>query len=317
MTLQQLEYALSLRKLKSYSRTAAAMGISQPGISLQIKKLEEDLGLTLFDRSTRSIKPTEAGEIFLEKSELLLTQARQVRELGKELGEEFSGKFSIGIIPTLAPYLLPLFVQQLNETFPKLHITVKEVVTEEIIDGIKSGLLDFGIISTPIESRVRFRVDPLFYEKFLLFVSNKHPFFEKEKIKVEDIPTGDIWLLKEGNCLRNQVDNICNLSRRSSSSSPLFYFESNSIESLCRVIEHKGGITVLPELTTIFFDDERDSMVKEIEGPKRVREVSLIYLPNHLRAHFISEIGEVIKGSVPRRLLEKGNISPIHTNVEV
>lgn len=293
------------------------MGITQPGISLQIKKLEEDLGLVLFDRSTRAVSPTEAGSLFLEKAQLLLTQAKQLKELGKDLGEEFSGKLNIGIIPTLAPYLLPLFVQQLTDSFPKLKIIVKEVVTEEIIEGIKAGELDFGIISTPIESQVKFQVLPLFYEKFLLFVSSKHKLFDKEVIDIANIPPGDIWLLKEGNCLRNQVDDICNLNADKRNSSTLFYFESNSIESLCRIVEHKGGVTILPELTTISFDSEREAMIKELEGPERVREVSLIHLPNHLRAHFIEEIGEVIKGSVPKNLLEKGARDLVHTNVVV
>ncbi|MCI4669859.1 MAG: hydrogen peroxide-inducible genes activator [Bacteroidia bacterium] len=317
MTLQQLEYALALQKYGSYSRTATAMGITQPGISLQIKRLEDSLGLVLFDRTTRMVKPTEAGQLFLDKAQLLLAQARQLRELGKDLGEEYSGKFNIGIIPTLAPYLLPLFVQQLNESFPKLHITVREVVTEEIIEGIKTGELDFGIISTPIESKIKFQVLPLFYEKFLLFVSSKHELFETESIDIATVPPGDIWLLKEGNCLRNQVDDICNLNTRKRSPSTLFYFESNSIESLCRIVEHKGGVTILPELTTISFDSERESMIKELEGPERVREVSLIHLPNHLRSPFIAQIGEVIKGSVPRKLLEKGERDLVHTNVVV
>lgn len=293
------------------------MGITQPGISLQIKKLEEALGLQLFDRSTRAVKPTESGNVFLEKAQILITQAKQLRELGKDLGDEFSGKLNIGIIPTLAPYLLPLFVQQLTERFPKVKITVKEVVTEEIIEGIKTGELDFGMISTPIDSQIKFQIIPLFYEKFLLFVSSKHELFEEEVIDVGTVAPGDIWLLKEGNCLRNQVDDICNLNRDKRNSSTLFYFESNSIESLCRIVEHKGGITILPELTTISFDSEREAMIKELEGPERVREVSLIHLPNHLRSPFIEEIGEVIKGSVPKKLLEKGERDLVHTNVIV
>ena len=317
MTLQQLEYALALKRVGSYGRAAKSVGISQPAMSIQIQNLERDIGLTLFDRSQKKVRITHEGEKFLERAQLLLTQARQLKDLANLLGEGESGQINVGIIPTLAPYLLPLFMEKLNQRFPKLTIFAEEAVTEEIIHGIKSGTFDVGIIATPIETEVTFSFDPLFYESFLLFVSQTHPLFKKSKIDITEVPKKDILLLREGNCLRNQVDNICDLQSQNDSSPTLFYFESTSIESLCRIVEYKGGITVLPELTTLYFDSERETMIKDLKGPKRVREISLVHLPNHVKSSIIQQIGQLIRDSVPKRLLKKGNFDPIHTNLRV
>ncbi len=317
MTLLQLEYALALQRLGNYGRASKSVGISQPGLSIQIKNLEEELGITLFDRSQKQVTATAAGEVFLERAQLLLTQSRQLKELANALSEEYEGKIDVGIIPTLAPYLLPLFISQLNEQYPKLKVHVKEAITEEIVQGIKTGELDFGIIATPIESKIMLSVLPLFYESFMLFISPEHQLYPKEKIEIEEIPISDIYLLKEGNCLRNQVDDICEVQDRAEHENNLFYFESTSIESLCRIVEYKGGITLLPELTTLQFDGDRENMIKELGGPRRVREISIIHLPNHVRSSFIKEIADLIQKSVPRKLLAKGDSNLIHTNVKV
>ena len=317
MTFQQLEYALALKRSGNFGRAAKSVGISQPAMSIQIRNLEQYIGLTLFDRSQKKVRITQEGEVFLDRAELLITQTRQLKDLASQLGEGYYGKINIGIIPTLAPYLLPLFMEKLNKQFPKLTIFAEEAVTEEIIHGVKSGIFDVGIISTPIESDVLFTFQPLFYERFLLFVSNKHPLFPKPKIDIEEVPKQDILLLREGNCLRNQVDNICDLKTQNEPSSTLFYFESTSIESLCRIVEYKGGITVLPELTTLYFDSERETMIKELTGPKRVREISLVHLPKHVKVNTIDKIGQLIKESVPKKLLKKGNFDPVHTNLKV
>lgn len=317
MTLLQLEYALALKKNGNYSRAAKAVGISQPAMSIQIKKLEEILGLTLFDRTQKKVVATAQGEIFLERAQLLLTQAKQLKELASTLSEEYTGDLEVGVIPTLAPYLLPLFIQQLNEKYPNLTIRVREAITEEIVAGVRAGELDFGIIATPIETRTKLTFQKLFYEPFLLFVSSNHPLYGEVKIDIKKVPLEDIWLLKEGNCLRNQVNDICKIGSRKDTLQNLFYFESNSIESLCRIVELKGGITLLPELTTIQFDVEREHLIKELAGPKQVREISIVNLSNHVRQQLIQDIGNLIRSCIPKRLLEKGNTEPVPTHVEV
>ncbi len=316
MTLQQLSYAIALQRYKNYSRAAESMGISQPAMSIQIRKLEEQTSLKLFDRRRNAVIPTQEGLIFLERAQLLLTQARQLQDLVTELNDDFVGELKIGVIPTLAPYLLPLFIKNLNEEFPKLKIHVKEAITEEVIRLIKSGELDGGIISTPIESKISLDTIPLFYEGFKLFVSTDHALYAKRKINVRDIPVKDLWLLSEGNCFRDQVNNICEVARKEESQN-LFFFESNSIEALCRIVEFKGGITFLPELTTLHFGSEHEEMIKDLLGPKRVREVSLVYLPNTIRAHKLGQLAKVIQANIPKSLLNKGKSTLIPTNVQL
>ncbi len=308
MTLTQINYALTLQRAGSFRRAASTLGISQPGLSLQIRKLEEELDIQLFDRSQRQLRVTVAGKVFLEHAELLLTRARQLRDLAATLREEFSGRLTIGIIPTLAPYLLPLFIEQLNQRYPKLKIHVQEAITEEVLQGIRTGALDIGLVATPIQSKTIFSTHPLFYERFLLFVSHEHTLYSRDQVDISEVPLQDLWLLKEGNCLRNQVDNICDLKQQGAQAQNLFYFESHSIESLCRIVEYKGGVTVLPELTTLHFDSEREDMIKALAGPRRVREISLLHLPNHVRSPLLQEIGELIRHSVPKKMWEKGEV---------
>ncbi|MEN0003877.1 MAG: LysR substrate-binding domain-containing protein [Bacteroidota bacterium] len=316
MTLQQLEYALALRRYGSYGRAAKAVGISQPAMSIQIKKLEEEVSLLLFDRSQKKVKATYEGNLFLERAQLLVTDAHQLHNLAQSLREELSGSLRLGIIPTLAPYLIPLFIREVNTTYPTLKIHMEEALTEEIIQGIKVGTFDGGIVSTPIESKLMFTIVPLFYERFLLFVSEKHPLFQQKQVQVEEIPIEDLWLLKEGNCFRDQVDNICEIVKEQDSES-LFYFESNSIESLCRIVEFKGGVTFLPELTTLQFGSEREEMIKKIKGPDRVRELSLLHLPNHGKKRAMSKLCEVIKENLPKRLLNKEGAIRVPTKIKV
>ncbi|MEL6123135.1 MAG: hydrogen peroxide-inducible genes activator [Bacteroidota bacterium] len=316
MTLQQLYYAMALCQHGSYVKAAQSLGISQPALSVQIRKLEDQTDLQLFDRTRNAIRPTYEGEIFLDRAQLLLTQFSQLKSLAQELHEEFAGDIRLGIIPTLAPYLLPLFISDLNDQYSRLQIHVTEALTEEIVIGIKDGTLDAGIISTPISSKVPLTKTPLFYEEFRLFVSTGHPLFEEQTIAVPDIPLEDLLLLKEGNCFRDQVDNICDIARRQVSND-LFYFESNSIESLCRIVQFKGGLTFLPELTTLHFSIEHEDMIKKLEGPKRVREISIVHLPNNIKTTKLSKLKDVIQQSLPKKYLGKEGKQLIKTNVNL
>jgi len=236
MTIIQLQYTHALVKYANYGRAAKSLGISQPALSLQIKKLEYELGFQLIDRSRKKMSVTEKGEIFLKRSKLLLNENKQLQSLVSKLRNDDTGVLKIGIIPTLAPYLIPLFIDQMNEQHDQIKMHIVELLTEEILEQIITGDLDGGIIATPITSQISFEIEPLFYEKFMLFVSPDHELSSTEFIDVKDIPVADIRLLKEGNCFRDQVNNICELAKDKSTTN-LFQFESNSIESLCRIVE--------------------------------------------------------------------------------
>ena len=261
MNKTQLEYALALQKHGNYSKAAKYLGITQPALSLQIKNLESSLGIYLFDRSKKPLSVTFEGEKFLTKAQAVVIQFTHLESYAQSLKDDFAGEIVVGIIPTLAPYLVPLFIGNLNKKYPLLKVTIKEAITEQIIEGVTNGYIQLGIVATPITTSRKFDIHPLFYESFQLFISDDHPLSSQKTIDLDAIIPDDIWLLKEGNCFRDQVNSICGLSKNSSSNQK-FTYESNSIEALCRIVEYQGGITFLPELSTIHLGQEREDMLR-------------------------------------------------------
>lgn len=315
-TLQQLVYALTLRETRHFGHAARILKISQPALSMQLKKLEETLGFKLFQRAKKDFETTERGKLFLDRAASVVSGADQLAAYAEKLKGMESGELRIGIIPTLAPYLVPLFINQLNEKHKGLRVLIKEALTEDIIGQILNSQLDGGIISTPIRSKTSFTSIPLFYEGFKLFVSGDHPLYGRKMIRVEEIKPQDIWVLKEGNCFRDQVRQICDIARNQREKE-LFHFESNSIESLCRIVEFRGGVTFLPELTTIHLGNDREDMIKDLTGKKQVREISMIHLPQHGREGDLEKLMEIIRANIPSTMLKKGNAETVPTKVRV
>lgn len=316
MTLQQLEYAAHLRKTGSFSKAAKQVGLSQSAISQQITKLEQELGFPVFDRQTKPIKATPNGIRFLERAQMVLLEAQQLREFALQLEEDAEGLLTVGIIPTLAPYLVPFFIQDLQKKHPRIKLNVQEMMTKDIVRGILDGELNGGIISTPIASQLEFQYTPLFFEKFYLYVSYKHPLFKEKDVQLEAIKTEDLWLLNEGNCFSDQVNNMCQLNHFSKQK-PQLEYGSNSIEALRRIVEHKGGITFLPELATLNVATSHEDMIKKIAGPDRAREISMISLNNDPKKHLLLKLSDVIKDNLPTSVLKRGEKLLVKTNVEV
>lgn len=305
MNLPQLEYFRELYISGSFSLAAEKLGITQPALSLQIQKLEEELDFKLIDRAKRPLKLTEEGTVFYHKVIEILQQVDQLKNVVMELGDEIKGTLKIGIIPTLAPYLVPLFLNRLNEQFPSLQIEVFEKKTEEIIADMKMSHLDCGIISTPV-SEHNLAMWPLFYERFFAYVSDKHPLYEKDALSVSEIDDNDLWYLEEGNCFQNQVNSICNLSPRIEARRNLIY-RSSSIDSLRRIVENERGITFVPELATINIPVEQEDMIKEFSDDRPVREISLITLKRSAKERQVKALQTVIQHSIPKRMLENEN----------
>lgn len=316
MTKAQLDYSLALQKHANYSKAAKHLGITQPALSLQIKNLEKSLGIFLFDRSKKPLTVTFQGQQFLERAQSVVNQFSQLESFAQSLKEDYAGEIVVGIIPTLAPYLVPLFISDINEKYPLLKITIKETITEHIIEGLTNGEIQLGIVATPIETSRKFDIQPLFYESFQLFISDDHPLSAETMIDVDAISPDDLWLLKEGNCFRDQINNICGFSKETHKTQK-FTYESNSIEALCRIVEYQGGITFLPELSTMHLGEEREDMLKEIKGHKRVREISMLSIPNETRIRFIEKIKESIQSNIPSSMLNNHNREVIDTGVVI
>ena len=312
MNIAQLEYLKELYQCTSFSEAAERLGITQPALSLQVQKLEEELDFKLIDRTKRPYRFTEEGKFFYEKSVEILKQIEALKQISLEISEEVSGNLKVGIIHTLAPYLVPLFIQQLGDVYPLLQIEIYELKTEEIIDKIKMGNIDCGIISTPV-SATNILATPLFYERFFAYLSEDHELSSHESVDIQKIEQQEIWYLEEGNCFQNQVNSICKLNPQKQNKQKLVY-HSNSIESLRRIVEFKSGLTFIPELATINIPAEQEELIKKIAPHEPVREVSLITAARFAKERQVSALIKTIEKSIPSRMLKQpkgGVIDPL------
>ena len=313
MTLTQLHYALQLGKYKNFKRAAEMLSISQPGLSLQIQKLEDEIGIKLFNRSITPLEVTKDGELFLIRAQELVSAAKQLENFAAGLQEDFSGSLTIGVIPTLAPFLLPLFSKSIHEEYPELQLTFKEQLTEDVVKNVRNGDLDVGIISTPINV---YGIEhlPLFYERFYIYAS-QDDLRDTQEIRIEDINYNALWLLDEGNCFRDQVNDLCDL--RTVREGKKFIYQSNSIDSLIRIVDSRGGYTILPELTTLSLTEYQEEYLKQIQGKAKAREISLIMTPNHDKSRYIHLLETYIKSNIPAHMLSKTNYEIVDPNIEM
>ncbi|MEQ8906776.1 hydrogen peroxide-inducible genes activator [Ekhidna sp.] len=293
MNLTQLEYALTLERLGSFTEASKSLGMTQPALSLQIKNLENEIGISLFDRSKSRIEPTEQGLKFLMKASEIVTAGKQLKEYAITLGTEFSGTLRIGVIPTLSPYLVPLFADSLLTKYSDLSLEIHELLTEEILQQIRVGELDGGIISTPI-NRQGVVVTPLFYESFFLYQDKSKP-YRTPPLQVAKIDLNELWLLDEGNCFRDQVNDICSFKEKQTHNQ--LSYHCNSIDSLIRMVDYHGGSTILPELTTLSLDSDQEQNLIPLE--KKVREVGFVTRKMTGKEHLFELLNEEIKANVP------------------
>lgn len=294
MTLQQLEYIVALDNHRHFVRAAENCYVTQPTLTLQIQKLEEEMGTLIFDRSKHPIEPTSLGEMFILKARQILRDAQQLKELVNTQRDSMNGTFRLGVIPTLAPYLVPRFLRQFSKQYPDTRLIIREMESEEIIKALNNDLMDLGLLVTPLEEN-GLREIPLFNEPFLVYSAENHPYYVKNQIKAEDISTKGLWLLNQGHCFRNQVLNICD-SRPSVAGGNVSY-ESGSIETLKNLVKWNMGYTLVPELSVI---QELDNpMIKRFTKPEPVREVSLVVHKSFTKETLIEKLRTEILSNIP------------------
>ena len=300
MTINQLKYLISISKFRSFSKASDELNVTQPALTLQIKKLEDEVGFKLFDRTQKPLKLTREGDFILKKASQIVKQVNDLYHVAFELEEEISGTLNLGIIPTLAPYLTPIVIDDLNRQYPKLNLSITELITENVISLVKEGELDAGIISTPVEAKgVEFT--RLFYEKFYLFVSEKSALFNNDSVSVKDLDLSDLWYLNEGNCFQNQVNALCKVSSKIIDKQK-FKYQSNSIESLRYIVEQRGGMTFIPELATLTVSSEKEDMIKEIVGLQPVREISMVTTKFIAKQKLVDAFTQVLLRNIPERM---------------
>lgn len=303
ITLTQLEYIVAVDTFRHFGRAAEHCFITQPTLSMQIKKLEEDLEIIIFDRSKQPLIPTDVGKRIIEQSRIILQETEKVNSLVKDHKNLISGELKIGIIPTLAPYLLPIFIGNYKRKYPNILITVEELTTENIVDRLNRDLLDVGILVTPLkEDRINERA--IFYEEMMIYSAISHPLHTKEKIKVKDIATPEIWLLSDGHCFRHQVINLCSYKGASNEELP-FHFEAGSLETLMNIIDKEGGITLIPELAALEMPESRTDHVRRFSDMTPLREVSLVYSRHFAKNKLVDLLWKEIHNSMPKELLDR------------
>lgn len=302
MTLTQLEYVVAVDKFRHFGKAAKSCFVTQPTLSMQLQKLEEELDLIIFDRSKNPIVPTLEGKLVIEQAKIVIKEHRKVAEIAQVSKNQVKGDFRLAVIPTLSPYVIPLFLKSFSENYPDVNLIIEECKTEDIITLLQSDKIDAGLLVTPLHDDTLIeRV--LFYEPFYLFVSPDHPLATKPEIHESDLSSEEIWLLHEGHCFRDQVLKLCQRKRPGTGTLPNVRFESGNLETIQNVILKNSGYTLLPHIAVNNLSPARRKHVRELNiKPVPTREISIVHSRTFLKEKIIDAIQQEIINNAPKEL---------------
>ena len=299
MTLQQLEYILAVNQFRHFAKAAEYCRVTQPTLSAMIQKLEEELDTRIFDRSQQPVCPTPVGIHIIEQAQNILVQANRIKNIIEEEKHSLTGTFKLGILPTVAPYLLPRFFPQLMKKYPDLDIRVVEMKTNDIKKALQTGEIDAGIVAS-LAGMEELQQTPLFYEQFFAYVSREDALFNNEVIRTSDLNGEQLWLLDEGHCFRDQLVRFCQM--KSARASQLAY-HLGSMETFMRMVESGKGVTFIPELAVLQLGDAQKELVRSFAIPCPTRQVVLLTNKNFIRHTLLEVLVKKIKLSVPKEML--------------
>ena len=299
MTLQQLEYILAVNQFRHFAKAAEYCRVTQPTLSAMIQKLEEELDTRIFDRSQQPVCPTPVGIHIIEQAQNILGQANRIKNIIEEEKHSLTGTFKLGILPTVAPYLLPRFFPQLMKKYPDLDIRVVEMKTNDIKKALQTGEIDAGIVAS-LAGMEELQQTPLFYEQFFAYVSREDALFNNEVIRTSDLNGEQLWLLDEGHCFRDQLVRFCQM--KSARASQLAY-HLGSMETFMRMVESGKGVTFIPELAVLQLGDAQKELVRSFAIPCPTRQVVLLTNKNFIRHTLLEVLVKEIKLSVPKEML--------------
>lgn len=295
MTITQLYYVLAIAEHKNFTKAAEKCFVTQPTLSTQIQKLEEELDVLIFDRSKKPIELTEVGRKIVHQARNIVNESDRIQDIVDQQKGFIGGDFRIGIIPTVMPTLLPMFLKAFVKKYPKIKLKIEELTTDEIITRINDGHMDAAIVATPLEKEnIKERV--LFYEPFVAYIPNEHRLSGKKTIDVSDLEIDDMLLLEEGHCFRDGVINLCKAFKDQHDEK--FQLESGSIETLIKLSNEGLGMTLLPYLHTLDIHDNLKSNLRYFNEPSPAREVSIIYHKSELKMQIIDALHNVISGII-------------------
>ncbi len=314
MNFQQLQYIIAINEHRHFVRAAEVCHVTQPTLSAMVHKLEEELGVLIFDRTKQPVSPTPEGVKIIAQAHKILAEVRLLQHLPQQMAAEPEGELHIGIISTLAPYLLHLILPQFLKLYPKVKLVVKEYATAQILEALQKGTLDCGILATPlqtVDSTVGgFYTEVLFYERLLVYLGKENPATDKEYILQTDLDPARIWLLEEGHCLRSQVMQLCALREQAKNNAQLIY-EAGSIESLLNLVDTNAGITLVPELAVRTFDETRSQQVRQFAEPEPLREISIVASNSIWKQALRTLLCQVIAKAIEPMLTKKAKTSTV------
>lgn len=301
MTLTQLEYVVAIATYKSFVAAAEKTFVTQPTLSMQINKLEEELNVKIFDRYKHPIMPTEIGARIVDQAKIILAEARKIDEIvSKSLGK-VSGTFKLAVIPTVSPSIIPNLLEKYSKVYPDVSLTIVEAKTSEIIAMLKKDEIDCGLLATPLDDN-RLRETPLFYEPLVAYFNKEEKVLEKKTITPEDIDLSRIWMMNEGNCLRNQVIDLCNHQVEKLQEDRPFRYESGNVDTLRRMVDQNGGLSVFPELSTLEFEEDAFDQIRYFSEPEPVREISLVTNEHFVKLGIFQSLMDTILEMVPKKM---------------
>ena len=299
MTITQLEYIIAVDTYRSFVLAAEKCFVTQPTLSMQVQKLEDYLGVKVFDRTKHPISPTEVGEKILIEARKTLLQFGRIQEVISDQQQVLTGELRIGVIPTVAPYLLPQVISEMLTKYPGITLIISEYTTDDIILHLRKGLIDCGILATPLSDPQLHEI-PLYYEHFVAYVSSNSVLFKKNTIDGESLQEENVWLMNEGHCMRSQVLSIC----RSTQNLRMHGLEYNtgSVETLIKMVDLNKGATLLPGLAVSSLTNKQLDKVRYFRSPEPVREISIVTNNNFIKQRMLTALQEEILAVVPKTM---------------
>lgn len=298
MTVTQLEYIVALDTYRHYVTASKHCNVTQPALTAQVKKLEQELGVRIFDRSRKPLVPTEIGEKIIEQAKVVLQQLRKIPDMIEQESAELRGELRLGILPTVSPYLVPIFVNRFTAEFAEVRLRIIERSQSNIIKELKDGRLDAGIMTSPVRDQ-SILTEELFADPILLYVHEEHELHNRESIEPKAIPLEDLWLLTHAHNFRHQVDQLLGIIEPAEQVEGIQY-ESHSFEGLLRMVDAVKGLTLLPKLATLQFNSKQKQRLRPIDGHNAMRHVVLAYSRADLKRNLLEEVNSSVRNALPK-----------------
>ncbi len=298
MTLQQLEYIVAIYNTGSFKKASEKCQITQPTLSLMVKKLEEELDLVLFDRSKKNLKTTAVGLEIIEQAQKTLAEASKIKEMVLTEVSSLERPFKVGVIPTISVYLVPQFIKIFKTLYPQVSLTIVEKPTQSLVEALDMGEIDCFIAATPLGLEHYFEI-PLYYEKFVAY-SPDSVLLKENTLSADTMPENNLWMLKEGHCLREQIFNFCNPSIEYNQ-----VFEAGNLETLINIVDQNGGYSVIPELYVDMLSEQQQKNIYQIDQPPAVREVSIVIKDTFIKERLINAVADTVKAIVPKEMIDQ------------